>query len=474
MVVRPIYRWVLIAAGIVCLLSGVGYLFFYYQERPDYNILLESMPPVEQQTKLLVIAPHCDDEAIGCAGVIHDVVQAGGQVAVVIMTNGDGFTFATEEQLRRFALTSADYIHSGYIRQKESVQALQLLGVPEGRVFSLGYPDRGLNAIWSDYWDADKPYTSHFTGKDHSPYSNSYQPNAAYSGQVVVNSLEKILDDFQPTLILLPHPRDEHHDHSAAWAFAVSAIAARYGNGGTDGWPKIYTYLVHRGDFPIPHGYKPQAPLLPPRPLANTSRWYTYKLDGDIENLKERAIKEYASQIRVPIMSKLLYSFIRNNELFEKVAIPRLEQAGPGLKLAGPDAWRDREPVLMNPVGVNLLGALEREARLASVYSCLQGDAVWLRFHIPDFMERHNRYHVSVIQFHRDGTQLARATQAFYFTAQDTDLRPDEMSRSRDDAIVTLSFNHQDVPDFFFIQVMTTDKLGAVIDQTVWQPVIIR
>lgn len=470
---HSIYRLALIAVGIVCLLFGIGYIYFYYQEKPDYNIMLESIPAVQKQTKLLVVAPHCDDETIGCAGIIHDVIQSGGQVSVVIMTNGDGFTFATEKQFHRLFLTSTDYINSGYVRQKESLHALQLLGVPEEQVLFLGYPDRGLNAIWTDYWDIDNPYASRFTGRDHSPYSNSYQPNAAYSGQVVVSNLEKILTDFQPSLILLPHPRDEHHDHSATWAFVVAAMA-QSNYGGTFDWPKMYTYLVHRGDFPIPHGYKPQSSLLPPRPLSNISRWYTYRLNTDIKELKERSIKEYASQIRVPIMSNLLHSFIRNNELFEKVKIPKIEQAAPDLDLGKLDAWLDREPVFINPVGVNPLGALEREARIASAYSCIQGDTIWLRLHIPNFMERKNHYHVSVIQFYRKETQLYRKKQAFYFTVLDTDLSQGEIIRSRDDAIVKIPLNPQELPDFFFIQVTTTDKLGAVIDQTVWQPVIIH
>jgi N-acetylglucosamine malate deacetylase 1 len=39
--------------------------------------------------KLLVIAPHPDDEVLGCAGLIHRVKSSGGKVYVLIMTVGD-------------------------------------------------------------------------------------------------------------------------------------------------------------------------------------------------------------------------------------------------------------------------------------------------------------------------------------------------------------------------------------------------
>lgn len=97
MSLRFIYRLLAILACFSILLWGANYFYFYYQEKPETGIL-SMLPQVQNQTRLLVIAPHCDDETLGCGGIIQGVLAAGGEVMVVIMTNGDGFTFAAREQ----------------------------------------------------------------------------------------------------------------------------------------------------------------------------------------------------------------------------------------------------------------------------------------------------------------------------------------------------------------------------------------
>ena len=43
---------------------------------------------LDSSDKLLVIAPHPDDEVIGCGGLIQKVKKAGGKVYVIFLTNG--------------------------------------------------------------------------------------------------------------------------------------------------------------------------------------------------------------------------------------------------------------------------------------------------------------------------------------------------------------------------------------------------
>jgi len=400
MSLRLLYRLVLGIVSIAVLLFFIKFAFYYLQEKPTPGLMLKPLPDIQKQTKLLVIAPHCDDEALGGAGLIYQVLKAGGQVLVVIMTNGDGFTFATEEQFHRLYLTSDDYIRSGYVRQQESLNALRLLGMNEYQVTFLGYPDRGLDALWNEHWETNKPFTSRFTGTDHSPYFNSYRKNAAYAGINVLTDLKEIISKFQPTSIVLPHPLDEHRDHSATAAFVVTSVTELV-HRGVISQPVLYTYLVHRGDFPIPHGYKPEASLLPPKPLSGVSfpGWYIRPLDTDTENLKEQAIKEYKSQIRIPIMSSLLESFIRTNELFDEVRLPVVEKSPPGLSLNSPSTWTGQAPLLVNPIGLNPLGSLESKSRITAVYGVTQGSKLWLRFHIPDILADNHQYHLSLSFF---------------------------------------------------------------------------
>ena len=52
--------------------------------------------PVNAGTRLVVVAPHPDDETLGAAGLMNRVIRAGGSVHVVWLTSGDGFPEGVE------------------------------------------------------------------------------------------------------------------------------------------------------------------------------------------------------------------------------------------------------------------------------------------------------------------------------------------------------------------------------------------
>jgi LmbE family N-acetylglucosaminyl deacetylase len=470
MFLRNFYRLVAMSLLLGLFLFGTYHLYIYYQDKPEANEMLQTLSIAPERTRLLVIAPHCDDETLGCAGVIQEVIGTGGQVLVIVMTNGDGFTFAAKEQFHRLFLTSADYIHSGYARQSELLRAMYQLEIAENKVIFLGYPDRGLRALWTDYWDSSQPYQSRYTGKDHSPYSNSYHPNTPYAGEAVMADLEQVIADFKPNVILSSHPADEHPDHAATWAFLTTAVT-RISSNDIMQRPKLYTYLIHRGDFPIPHGYRPEAMLLPPKPLQYSDHrdWQTYRLTAEQKVKKEQALKEYVSQLQVPIMSNLLRSFIRKNELFEEVVVPIAIAKSSEVDLAILETWTGQKPVLVQPKGVSALGLLERKAKVNDLACTIQGTSLWLYFHIPGFSEKRNQYEVSVVGFRIQPWQREKRT--FYFSTTNTDLLVDNIKRFQDAVIVKIPYNEQDFPDYFLIQVLTKDRFGEQIGHTIWQPV---
>lgn len=41
-------------------------------------------------SKVLIVAPHPDDEIIGCAGLMQSLLKAGKEVHIVILTGGEG------------------------------------------------------------------------------------------------------------------------------------------------------------------------------------------------------------------------------------------------------------------------------------------------------------------------------------------------------------------------------------------------
>ena len=77
--------------------------------------------------KILVVAPHPDDEIILASGIIAGAVERGEPVRIVYMTNGDHYT-------------GVPRVADGYIRQGESVTAQAYLGVIEDQLLFLPNP----------------------------------------------------------------------------------------------------------------------------------------------------------------------------------------------------------------------------------------------------------------------------------------------------------------------------------------------
>ena len=83
----------------------------------------------------LIIAPHQDDETLGCGGTILRKRAAGADVWVVFMTDG--------RQSHGHLMPATELAG---LRRAEAVAACQVLGVAQERVFFLDYPDGSLGA----------------------------------------------------------------------------------------------------------------------------------------------------------------------------------------------------------------------------------------------------------------------------------------------------------------------------------------
>lgn len=283
--------------------------FFPRQARGEINTLLE----LDGHDRILVIAPHCDDEALACGGLLHQAVAAGKQVEVVIVTNGDGFALATGRAYRRLRASPARFIAFGEMRQRESLRACALLGLSENQVHFLGYPDRGIRAMWYDHWSEDQPFLSPFTRVRQVPYERSFRKGAPYAGEALVTDLLQIFHRFAPTLIIGPHLNDAHIDHWATHNCVRYALAL-YAE--TRPEPPTYLgYLVHRGNWPAPKGLHSNKPLVPPASMIKRGwEWHWYSLEPETIYRKHDAILTYRTQIAM--LRRYMVSFARVNELF--------------------------------------------------------------------------------------------------------------------------------------------------------------
>ncbi len=350
---------------------------------PKANVLPSDLPPtsLDGVQRLLILAPHCDDETLGTGGLIQAAVHAGIETWVVIATNGDGFQFATVEEFRRPYPRARDYIRMGEVRQKELLAALAKLGVPSENVDFLSYPDRGTAALLEKNWSVSQPYMSPYSKANHSPYPRTYHPASVYAGEDYLSDLEAILQEYQPDLVVFPNPEDVHPDHWGLGIFVRLALA-EVGHQEAGNQPKQMTYVVHRPDYPVVRGLKPDAALVPPPALTNIySSWLGWPLSRVEETAKAEAMKEYKSQL--PLLRGLMESFIRSNELYSTIASTDLKEAVSGQAFA-PSTWRDAQgnaiqPVQSDPTGDVLSHKVAPETDLKAFYIAnTRSGALWL------------------------------------------------------------------------------------------------
>jgi len=340
---------------------------------PDPGVAVANLKPIHLSGyhRLLILAPHCDDETLSSAGLILAAQRAGIQVRVVIATNGDGFLFATMQDFRKIYPSHADFIRFGVLRQQESLAALSKLGVQPDQVTFLSYPDRGTPALWNDNWAPAKLYRSPYSGDTRSPYAITYNPHSVYAGADFLADLTSILEAYRPDLIVYPHPQDVHPDHWGLNVFTRLALSLiRHKD--PDYKPTELTYLVHRPDFPEIKGLKPLESLTPPAVLyALSPDWYRLDLTSADTTLKGQAVQAYGSQL--PLLHNLMESFVRANETFAPVASVNLAIAAQG-DTYKPSTWEDGSgqlivPVQMDPVADYATRSFLPAGDLTAVYA---------------------------------------------------------------------------------------------------------
>jgi len=269
---------------------------------------------IKESDKILILAPHPDDETIGTAGVIQEALKAGAKINVVYLTNGDfqSFNIIYEENP---PIVSDKSLFLGETRRKESIEAINKLGLEKDDIKFLGYPDCGTLDILFEYWGNIEPYINPVTKASKVPYPDCYSTGAEYVGENILKDLKNIIKEFQPTKVFLSSPIDLKNDHRALYLFLKVAL---WDLKGKIKDPEIFTYLVHAKSWPYPcsNGYHPDKSLEPADKVArNNITWSNLNLDSDEIKKKFECMLCYKSQF---IQDQLfLISFVRENELFE-------------------------------------------------------------------------------------------------------------------------------------------------------------
>jgi len=162
------------------------------------------------ESRLMVVAPHPDDETLACSVVLQRAVRAGAAVRIVYATDGDNNPWPQRVIERRWRIDSAGRKRWGALRRAETIAALRALGVDPSDAQFLGLPDQGLtNLLCTDC-------------------------------RFMVRRFSEIIFNWLPTHLLAPSIFDTHPDHNALAAALRLALS---------GIPQssfsVWSYLVH-------------------------------------------------------------------------------------------------------------------------------------------------------------------------------------------------------------------------------------
>ncbi len=276
--------------------------------------------------RLLVVAPHPDDETLAAGGLIQRVLATGGSVRVVLLTAGDGYVEAVVHESGSLRPRPAEYIAYGERRLREARAAARVLGNGRIRLQVLGFPDGGLEPLLQAHWWRTRPERSQTTRANDPPYNEALEPDVPYDGEDLRRELVTILRETRPTIVVLPDPLDKHPDHRAAGLFTLLAIddwltSERLGRGAM---PLVLAYLVHWPDWP---SARVEAPLELPENLRVAGAEETQLVLTENElGVKRMALAKHASQMQE--LPHLLTLFLRGTEPFTVLPPDEVDRVG--------------------------------------------------------------------------------------------------------------------------------------------------
>ena len=196
--------------------------------------------------KIVVFAPHPDDETVGCGGTIAKRVSQGYDVLIVVMTDGKN---AFSEVLGIDSNPSPEELKA--IRKEELKRAMKILGVPAENVIFLDFEDGKLIE------------------------------NVEKAEEIVT----QILEENCPEEVYFPAKKDDHKDHQATNRIVRNSVRKL-------GLPTLeYRYSVAQRFSRVGPRFD--------RFLSLFKRHMIWSDVSEFISLKEQAMKEYVSEITI-------------------------------------------------------------------------------------------------------------------------------------------------------------------------------
>lgn len=145
--------------------------------------------------RLLVLAPHPDDESVATGGLLQHALAVGTRVLVVFFTDGDNNPWAQRATELRWRIGPSDRARFAVRRRGEVRAALERLGVPLADARFLGFPDQGTTDL------------------------------LLHGNELAQRAMAEVLEECRPTVVVAPSLLDLHPDHSALAVLTALALA---------------------------------------------------------------------------------------------------------------------------------------------------------------------------------------------------------------------------------------------------------
>lgn len=262
--------------------------------------------------RVLIVAPHPDDEILACAGVIQKCILNKSSVYVLYITDGENnkLSLLYSKNLLKPS-TSNRFVLLGEIRKQESANACKILNLKKENLIFLDYPDGGIYRIFLKHWGKEAPYVDDTTGSYCLEKGEGITPLAPYKGESILSDIEKVLLKVKPTKIFLPTAFDDNSDHLATYLFCEVALAQL--NGRVK--PEKFFYLVHKSRISLLERYNPawDKNVVDYFDKVYSNICIYSSLSKNQMEKKRKSISCFRSQM---YCRKFLYSFVTDKETF--------------------------------------------------------------------------------------------------------------------------------------------------------------
>lgn len=234
-------------------------------ERP-----LERRLRLGPRDRVLLLAPHPDDEALAAGGLLQQAAEQSIPVRVLYATRGENNPWAQRAHERRWRIREADRVRWGLLRRDEALASLERLGLGLDCARELLLPDQKLTDLMVS------------------------------KSVAITSALAEEVDRFQPSLFLVPSIRDIHPDHGALGVAALLAMKTAL-------LPtpsvQMLEYIVHK------HGAEPAGRVEHPENVL---------LTAEQRDRKRLAVLCHRTQLH--LRRRFLLGFVRDFETFGRVS----------------------------------------------------------------------------------------------------------------------------------------------------------